>query len=254
MQDPRLQLRSPALAAILALLLPGAGHWYQGRRFKAVLFSVCILLTYFTGLVLGAGQPVYSATIVTPPTDLLHDSAQQERGGARTRLRYGYAAQFLVGVPSFPAILQSIRIKQDPGSVTFLEEPIQSEFIGTIVPVNEFGNEDASASAPVRGTIELNPIQSGGSHEVTGVLTGTMEDGTSVTLDLSGSLSLGRKVFGSPWRDVRGLHVTDPQDPEFGGKLCGSIERSFVDWFQAPRDDAELNRLHGEYGNTYDVA
>ncbi len=37
-------LRNRYLAALLAWLIPGAGHLYQGRRTKGQLFFVCILL------------------------------------------------------------------------------------------------------------------------------------------------------------------------------------------------------------------
>ena len=40
---PAIDLKDPALAALLAWLIPGLGHWYQGRRAKAVLFFVCIM-------------------------------------------------------------------------------------------------------------------------------------------------------------------------------------------------------------------
>ena len=40
-------LKNPWLAALWAWLWPGAGHLYQGRYAKGVLFMVCILVTYF---------------------------------------------------------------------------------------------------------------------------------------------------------------------------------------------------------------
>ena len=38
----RIDLRNRPLAALLAWLVPGAGHFYQGRHAKGVLFLVCI--------------------------------------------------------------------------------------------------------------------------------------------------------------------------------------------------------------------
>jgi hypothetical protein len=43
----------PGNAALANLLLPGLGHWLQGRRFKAVLFGGTILLLFLVGLALG---------------------------------------------------------------------------------------------------------------------------------------------------------------------------------------------------------
>lgn len=41
-----------ALACLLAWVLPGGGHWFLGRRVKAVVFLSLVLLTFFTGLVM----------------------------------------------------------------------------------------------------------------------------------------------------------------------------------------------------------
>ena len=47
--EPKLEinLREPAVAAILAWLIPGAGHLYQRRTGKGLLFMICILGIYF---------------------------------------------------------------------------------------------------------------------------------------------------------------------------------------------------------------
>ena len=54
-------LRNPALAAFWAWIWPGAGHMYQRRYAKGVLFMVCILSIYFFGLSLGGGHVVYAS-------------------------------------------------------------------------------------------------------------------------------------------------------------------------------------------------
>jgi hypothetical protein len=59
-QPLEIDLKDPVLAALLAWLIPGLGHWYQGRRHKAVLFFVCILGTFIYGLYLGEGRVVYA--------------------------------------------------------------------------------------------------------------------------------------------------------------------------------------------------
>ena len=53
--EPALEidLRDPWLAGLLAWLVPGAGHLYQRRTGKGLLFMICILSTYFFGLALG---------------------------------------------------------------------------------------------------------------------------------------------------------------------------------------------------------
>ncbi len=49
-------LRDPAKSAFLAWLMPGLGHYYQGRRGKAFLYAVCVLGLFFLGLALGEGK------------------------------------------------------------------------------------------------------------------------------------------------------------------------------------------------------
>jgi hypothetical protein len=63
--DRPIELKDPMIAGVLAWLIPGLGHYYQGRYFKGVLFTVCILGTFLYGLVLsgsketGWGRSVY---------------------------------------------------------------------------------------------------------------------------------------------------------------------------------------------------
>ena len=57
----RIDLRNRPLAALLAWLIPGAGHLYQGRYTKGVLFMVCILSAWVLGFALGGGHVVYAS-------------------------------------------------------------------------------------------------------------------------------------------------------------------------------------------------
>ena len=65
MRDLRISFRSRELAAVLAFLLPGAGHFYQGRKIKAAIFSSGILTLFFGGMMLADWQPVYSEVVFT---------------------------------------------------------------------------------------------------------------------------------------------------------------------------------------------
>ena len=88
------ELKNPGLAALLAWLWTGAGHLYQGRTAKGVLYMVCILTTYFFGLWMGQGHVVYASW---RPEDK----------------RLPYICQVGVGLPALPAMLQA-KLKQ-PG-------------------------------------------------------------------------------------------------------------------------------------------
>jgi hypothetical protein len=92
-----IDLRNPALAGLLAWLWPGAGHLYQRRNVKGVLFMVCVLATYFFGLVLGEGHVVYASWL-------------------KSDRRWQYLCQLGVGLPALPALLQNhlVRSGKDP--------------------------------------------------------------------------------------------------------------------------------------------
>jgi len=47
--------KSPALALLLAWLLPGAGHWYVGQRVKGVVFCFLLIVLFATGMLLTEG-------------------------------------------------------------------------------------------------------------------------------------------------------------------------------------------------------
>lgn len=88
----RVDLRNRALAAFLAWLVPGAGHFYQGRTTKGWLFFVCILLTWVMGFVLGGGHVVYASW---QPGDK----------------RWHYFLQAGTGAVALPALVQGQRMR-----------------------------------------------------------------------------------------------------------------------------------------------
>jgi hypothetical protein len=82
-----IDLKNRYLAAFLAFLFPGAGHWYQGRKRKAGLFCSCIMSLFIVGLILSGGKCVYASWI---PQDY----------------RWHYVLQAGIGLPAAPAALQ----------------------------------------------------------------------------------------------------------------------------------------------------
>jgi uncharacterized protein DUF6677 len=91
--DP-IDLKDPLVAAVLAWLVPGLGHWYQGRRPKAVLFFTCIMGTFLSGLYIGEGRVVYASW---RPNDR----------------RLPYLCQVGVGLPALPALVQAHRFRDE---------------------------------------------------------------------------------------------------------------------------------------------
>jgi hypothetical protein len=242
MRDPRINFRSRELAALLAFLIPGTGHLYQGRHLKAGIYFGGILSLFFAGMALGDWQPVYSQVAYASRPGTLQ--MQPREAKLHTNSSIGYAAQFFVGLPAIPSLIQQTRFANDEGVVTTLRSEIDSDFVGVF--------RDRDVFVPVSGRIIMSPGQLGSG---VGKFEGTTNDGSPATTEISGSVDLGREVFGSPRREisVSGLsNVTVAGTEPY--ELRGTISRPFINWFQAPRDDAELDRLHGKLSQNFDIA
>jgi len=113
MNDAAIPLRNPLRAAFLAWLVPGLGHFYQGRKGKAVLYAVCILGLYLTGMLMGEGKIVYWRWV----NPLNYPE----------KFCVYYIGQFFVGLPALPALIQGTlrHYGYDPILWGFLAEPSQ---------------------------------------------------------------------------------------------------------------------------------
>jgi hypothetical protein len=87
-----IDLKNPALAALLAWVVPGLGHLYQRRVAKGLLFFVTICGLLFYGSWLGSWRVVY----------LRWDNDEW---------RFSYLAQIGVGLPAFPAALDALDMR-----------------------------------------------------------------------------------------------------------------------------------------------
>jgi len=105
-----IDLRNPWIAGFLAWLWPGAGHLYQRRYGKGLLFMACILAIFFFGLVLGQGRVVYA----------MHPANQDPAvgagfGGIFTKFAaiapLPFWLQAGTGLPAMPAVVQRMRVK-----------------------------------------------------------------------------------------------------------------------------------------------
>jgi hypothetical protein len=264
MTDPRIELRNPALAAVLAFLIPGAGHAYQRRYFKAAIYSVCVLGIYFWGCSLGEAKAVH----------FRWDGHAQD-GQSRQRT-FGYLAQVGVGLPALPAVAQQLRhadqrevedSDRKPGDI--LEE-INAEFTGKLNHVT-LGHADITGK--ISGVVRVGDYGFG--TEFDGAFSGQTADGNPVQFDLlgsrtSGSLQLGDRVTGLDDVTMSEL-VLDQQKPDFAGDrrrffvrvvdktadlgmIEGTIPRPFYNHYLAPLDDESLQYLNGKLGKQYELA
>lgn len=85
-----IDLKNPGWAAFLAWLLPGAGHLYQGRTAKGLIFLICILGTFLYGLYLGQGRVVFVYGPWRPEM-----------------FRWPFLCQLGAGLPALPAVVQA---------------------------------------------------------------------------------------------------------------------------------------------------
>ncbi|MDG2224545.1 MAG: hypothetical protein P8L85_24400 [Rubripirellula sp.] len=89
----RVDLRNRNLAAFLAWLVPGLGHFYQKRYTKGGLFLVCILSAWILGLFIGGSRVVYASW---QPGDK----------------RWHYLLQAGAGAVAMPALIQGNRMRK----------------------------------------------------------------------------------------------------------------------------------------------
>jgi hypothetical protein len=118
-----IDLKDPRLAAFLAWLVPGLGHFYQRRTAKGVLFFVCILGTFLYGLYIGNGQVVYAST--TPSV----------------LSRWQYIFQLGVGLPATPALVQWMRAEENRGPL-----PLLGDIMRPPAPRGPFESTDLSGN------------------------------------------------------------------------------------------------------------
>jgi hypothetical protein len=102
-----LNLRNRHLAALLAWLIPGAGHLYQQRYVKSFIFFVCIMSSFTVGLFVAGGRSVYASW-------------------NETERRWQFVLQAGVGLPAMPAVFQSWRVRNNQLPVGQFMAPPQS--------------------------------------------------------------------------------------------------------------------------------
>ncbi|MFM8188153.1 MAG: DUF6677 family protein [Pirellula sp.] len=146
-------LKNPAFAAFLAFLFPGAGHYYQGRKRKAILFAVCILGLFITGFIIGRGRVVYAYPntfkVTNIPKMLSKKGWEEIASNSYQDFRIHSYAQAMVGIPAFPMILQS-RIGPKPVNEQFLwgfmaPPPIGNPGDGNPDWLSKWNNEDSAS-------------------------------------------------------------------------------------------------------------
>lgn len=233
MTDSRIPLKNPLVAGVLAFLVPGAGHFYQGRYFKAVVYFVCITGLFLAGMRMSDWKALY----------LNKSSREHDTSGRHTLLRF--AAQFGVGLPSLWALVQRERFYGQNMNVSWTPDSPQSfEFRGWIDYYD--GGE-----VPVSGRVDLEPFADDFGN-MRGRFVGTDSSGQKVELELGSRLDMDPPVGAS------GRHLDAPVLASGGarpvGQLRGSVPRPFWNRFAAPLQITEERELHRKLGKFHELA
>jgi hypothetical protein len=133
---PPVELKDAELAAFLAWMLPGLGHFYQGRYAKAGLYFVCIMGLFLHGLYLGS------------------EGGHEGVGWARVVYfagtdRLPFVCQVGIGLPVLPAIVQYFRVSNG-------HQPWLNGFMAPPVPPDRARADEKEPRAMAVTTHELH--------------------------------------------------------------------------------------------------
>lgn len=230
MSDPKIDLKNPYLAALLAYLIPGAGHLYQRRLFKAGLYFVCILGMFTYGMYLTEWKVVHS------------------RG--KPGLWY---CQYLVGLPAVPAMIQARRYDySSPDRQKWLSEPVSASFTGRLI----LGEDDPRASErTISGHISLKPRPGSNGYELDGTFRGKDDQGAAIELQLGNDFEIGKEIYADPRRVFR-CEVVEEVDSHLAtlGQIEGTFPRPLSDWFEVPLSVRAQKAVQGRLGKFYELA
>ena len=105
-----IELKDPFVAGVLAWLVPGLGHFYQGRNAKGALFLICILGTFVYGLYLGGSTQLGCGRAVYFNFD-------------EKEWRLPWLCQIGVGLPTLPMTLIQWKFRDHPILGGFMAPP-----------------------------------------------------------------------------------------------------------------------------------
>ena len=221
--------RNVFVALILAVLVPGLGHLYQGRIVKGLIYFFGILGLFLWGVKLGEGIVVYNVP---------------EKGLTR-KITLHYAAQFGAGLVSYPALWQKQRITKNNNTVRQIDRPLSANFTGRLIE----SHSDADAGK-LDGIIKLKPESGEYGPETKGIFTGKL-DGQPVELQLGGNFFLDRPIAAGFRRTLK---IGVMGGLENDRVMVGSIPRPFFDGYGVPPDPDQLQEVTGRLGKQHELA
>lgn len=230
----RWEERSVVVALILAILVPGLGHLFQGRVLKAMIYFFGILGLFIWGVKLGEGVVVYN---------------MPDRGSP-SRLTLHYAAQLGAGLIAYPALWQPKRMLQENNHTSSkLDQPLHASFHGRLTAV-----DNDTKGGELVGTVDFKPEPSDFGSETKGTFTGTL-DGQPITLTLAGGFFLDKPIAAGFNRRLKcGVAGDVDGSPAAGRMIVGSIPRSIMDGYGMPPELDQLTEITGRLGKLHELA
>ena len=221
--------RSVIVALVLAILVPGLGHLYQGRTLKGLIYLFGILGLFIWGVKLGEGVVVYNLP---------------DHGSRRITLHY--AAQLCAGAIAYPGLWQTKRMHQDNNHTSIqLDKPLKAPFTGRLV-----SSEDGSQGGHLDGTVSFQ----GDGSETVGEFTGKL-DGKPVKLKLGGRFFLDKPIAAGFRRELKCGVVDDANETSTASQtIIGSIPRPISDGYGIPPDLNQLQEITGRLGKLHELA
>ena len=225
---------NPWVAGVLAYLIPGAGHFYQGRTLKGIIYCVSILGLFWWGQKLGEGMVVYNLP---------------DKGGALRYVSLSYAAQLGAGACALPAMLQQRRADNPSNHrTTRLLQSLDAEFQGVL------NATDNGEPGQLQGTIHLEPAEGQFGPEVRGTFDGKL-DGQPAKLNLGGRFEIDKPIKAGFRRRLTCGVAEEGEEPHMATRMIvGTIPRSFFNAYGSPPDADQLQDLNGRLGKLYELA
>lgn len=137
-----LNLKNRAFAALLAWLVPGLGHLYQGRTAKGLLFLICIVSTFAFGCYIGEGRVVHAAT---DPLAIQGESLGG-RVGRVLGAHWKFVFQSGIGSVAIPAVVERQRMRTG-----------KSPLISAVAPPRPIGLGEQPDHTDKNGKLVLHP-------------------------------------------------------------------------------------------------
>ncbi len=230
--------KNPWIAGLLAYLIPGAGHIYQGRTVKGMIYCLSILGLFFWGQKMGEGMVVYN---------------RPEPGGALRHVALSYVAQLGAGAAALPVLLQNRRAGDPSNRVVTkgrFSGPMTAPFEGVLNPIE---NTEAGYLA---GSIRLESAEGPFGPEVRGIFDGTLDgQPTKLVLGGAGRFELDRPIKAGYRRSLEiGVVDEDMAAHPVPRWIDGSIPRPFMNAYGSPPDQDQLQEINGRLGKVYELA